>query len=493
MFLGSSFGLLVALALVSSVDADRPTTSRRLRQPPAMAPSPQKPKDRQQTAAQKTGDAWTQPRSLQDSLDTLRWVKPKQAHMAEIHRPRPSFLQASIKAAPIEVVVPSVAETSGFVRLVAAQAPAPAEAPNQAEVLDDEPLDLEDLLGDDGEDERLNLPDDEFVLPDDLGDGEQPAEEPGLDQVDPEIDPMVPDMDAEPEPAMDTDLPDIEDGGPPAELPTPGNGTTIPDVVPTPLDDPGSSIELEPLSDEIASMFNGRNCPEEELIFHRAWDELRRRPISSISLDITPSIAPTTPALNIQDPQDPESVRADRMAAAPSRVWRDRLGRVLAEGRMLNFTDAIVRVETASGIEDLSWYALNNEDLCFVSSWWELPSEFSIATNQYVPRDWTLTTFTWTASALSHKPLYFDEVQLERYGHSAGPIKQPILSGVHFFGNIFFLPYKMGLNPPTECQYALGYYRPGSCAPWLLPAVPLSARGARWQLAAVIGALAIFP
>ena len=87
----------------------------------------------------------------------------------------------------------------------------------------------------------------------------------------------------------------------------------------------------------------------------------------------------------------------------------------------------------------------------------------------------------------------FDEVQLERYGHSAGPIKQPILSGVHFFGNIFFLPYKMGLNPPTECQYALGYYRPGSCAPWLLPAVPLSARGARWQLAAVIGALAIFP
>ena len=99
---------------------------------------------------------------------------------------------------------------------------------------------------------------------------------------------------------------------------------------------------------------------------------------------------------------------------------------------------------------------------------------------------------TWTASALCHKPLYFEEVQVERYGHTAG-IVQPFISGAHFFVNIAFLPYNMGINPPNECQYALGYYRPGNCAPWLMPPVPLSIRGAAVQAGAVAGVIAIIP
>ena len=73
---------------------------------------------------------------------------------------------------------------------------------------------------------------------------------------------------------------------------------------------------------------------------------------------------------------------------------------------------------------------------------------------------------TWKASNLCHKPLYFEEVNLERYGHTAGPVLQPLVSSAHFFGNIIVLPYKMGVHGPTECQYSLGYYRPGNCAPW---------------------------
>ena len=70
---------------------------------------------------------------------------------------------------------------------------------------------------------------------------------------------------------------------------------------------------------------------------------------------------------------------------------------------------------------------------------------------------------------------------------------QPVLSGAHFFTSIAFLPYKMGINPPHECQYALGYYRPGNCAPWLVPPVPLSLRGAAVQAGAVAGVSAIIP
>ena len=53
---------------------------------------------------------------------------------------------------------------------------------------------------------------------------------------------------------------------------------------------------------------------------------------------------------------------------------------------------------------------------------------------------------------------------------------QPVISGAHFFVTVPVLPYKMGLYPPEECIYTLGYYRPGSCAPYLLDPIPLSIR-----------------
>lgn len=94
----------------------------------------------------------------------------------------------------------------------------------------------------------------------------------------------------------------------------------------------------------------------------------------------------------------------------------------------------------------------------------------------YTPRSWSPTNFHWTASALCHKPVYFEDLQLERYGHTCGPWYQPIVSGGHFFLSVPVLPYAMGLFPPNECIYTLGYYRPGSCAPQMLDALPMSIR-----------------
>src|SRR5262249_5534538 len=48
-------------------------------------------------------------------------------------------------------------------------------------------------------------------------------------------------------------------------------------------------------------------------------------------------------------------------------------------------------------------------------------------------RHWSRTIFAWKAPATCHKPLYFEDVQLERYGHSWNPVLQPFMSAGHFF------------------------------------------------------------
>ncbi|MGC3971988.1 MAG: hypothetical protein QM775_32995 [Pirellulales bacterium] len=108
-------------------------------------------------------------------------------------------------------------------------------------------------------------------------------------------------------------------------------------------------------------------------------------------------------------------------------------------------------------------------------------------------RAWAMTQYHWKASGMCHKPLYFEEVGLERYGHSTGPFSQPLVSGAHFFGSVLVLPYKMGIDPPTECKYALGYYRPGSCAPYIIPGVPITGRAIANQAALVSGLIWLWP
>lgn len=121
------------------------------------------------------------------------------------------------------------------------------------------------------------------------------------------------------------------------------------------------------------------------------------------------------------------------------------------------------------------------------------PRSCDLVGGDFVPRQWAPTTFMWQASGLCHKPAYFEDVHLERYGHSWGPYVQPLMSGAHFFLNVPILPYKMGLYPPNECIYTLGYYRPGSCAPYMLDPLPLSIRAALAQGGAVVGMAYLLP
>jgi hypothetical protein len=123
----------------------------------------------------------------------------------------------------------------------------------------------------------------------------------------------------------------------------------------------------------------------------------------------------------------------------------------------------------------------------------ELPQECPLGEEQFRPRMWQPITFTWKASGLCHKPLYFEETQLERYGHTTKFGLQPVVSAAHFFLTVPILPYEMGLYPPNECIYSLGYYRPGSCAPYILDPLPISIRAALFQAAAITTGIVVIP
>jgi len=123
----------------------------------------------------------------------------------------------------------------------------------------------------------------------------------------------------------------------------------------------------------------------------------------------------------------------------------------------------------------------------------DYPCECRLEGETFAPRRFAATTFTWTAAANCHKPLYFEDWQLERYGHSHGALADPFVSAAHFFVTLPVLPYKMGVELPWECVYPLGHYRPGSCAPRTVPAPAVSGRGLAVQAATVTGLVFLFP
>jgi hypothetical protein len=81
-------------------------------------------------------------------------------------------------------------------------------------------------------------------------------------------------------------------------------------------------------------------------------------------------------------------------------------------------------------------------------------------------RCWSGFNYHWDATCLCHRPLYFEEINLERYGYGCGWCLQPAASAAHFFGTVPALPYLAAVDCPHECIYTLGHYRPGSCPPW---------------------------
>lgn len=108
-------------------------------------------------------------------------------------------------------------------------------------------------------------------------------------------------------------------------------------------------------------------------------------------------------------------------------------------------------------------------------------------------RGWVNSLYQWQAPVLCHQRLYFEEVNLERYGYRAfGPL-QPALSGAHFFGSMLALPYNLTSANPCECVYTLSHYRPGSEVPRQIHWPRRSATGAIYEFDTIAGLILLIP
>lgn len=124
----------------------------------------------------------------------------------------------------------------------------------------------------------------------------------------------------------------------------------------------------------------------------------------------------------------------------------------------------------------------------------EIPAQSSIVESPNgFARNWAQSTYTWESPGLFHRPLYFEDVNAERYGNSVCPALQPIASGARFFATVPILPYKMSLERPSEPIYVLGYYRPGDRAPNLGYRPPLRVGPGIVEAGVVAGAILLFP
>ena len=73
-------------------------------------------------------------------------------------------------------------------------------------------------------------------------------------------------------------------------------------------------------------------------------------------------------------------------------------------------------------------------------------------------REPIVCSFTpWT---ICYRPLYFEDIELERYGRTFGVV-QPAVSAAHFFCSLPIMPYKLTARPPRSCECSNGFSRLG--------------------------------
>jgi hypothetical protein len=204
-------------------------------------------------------------------------------------------------------------------------------------------------------------------------------------------------------------------------------------------------------------------------------ETLLRTPITSIALDLSPGL----PTLGDQP-------------MLPSGDWTDHAGNLIGQGTMVELSRGYLIIDGHNGRQKISVARLSDNSIALIAAAWRIPSECVLTSSTFQGRCWTPQTVSWHASSLCHKPLYFEDVQLERYGHSAGPYLGPLRSTAHFFVGVITWPYQTAIHPANECVYSLGYYRPGDCAPWLVDPIPISLQGAAREAGLITGGFFLF-
>ena len=121
------------------------------------------------------------------------------------------------------------------------------------------------------------------------------------------------------------------------------------------------------------------------------------------------------------------------------------------------------------------------------------PEEIELSKEQYAGRAAPETMVNWEASNLYHNPLYFQDAPLERYGHTHCCLVQPFASVGKFSLQLLGLPYQATIDPGCKHMYALGWYRPGECAPKKCYQIPWNWDAAMVEAGAATGMVFFLP
>lgn len=109
------------------------------------------------------------------------------------------------------------------------------------------------------------------------------------------------------------------------------------------------------------------------------------------------------------------------------------------------------------------------------------------------PRVWHNRTPEAAAYQFYSRPLWYEDANLERCGHTVGCL-QPVVSGTYFFANTALLPYRFAAEPQCSVVPQKGFCPPGCryshCDNYLPPWSPA---GAISQAAAVTGLVFLIP
>ena len=100
--------------------------------------------------------------------------------------------------------------------------------------------------------------------------------------------------------------------------------------------------------------------------------------------------------------------------------------------------------------------------------------------------------FLWEAPATCHRPLYFEDVNMERHGYSFG-LAQPLVSAGHFACSTVILPYRMVAEPRREPVYTLGHVRPGTPTPFQIHWPPPCTAAGLAEAALIVGLICLIP
>lgn len=215
------------------------------------------------------------------------------------------------------------------------------------------------------------------------------------------------------------------------------------------------------------------------------FDEL---PTTSAPAETTaiPTSPPTTIPIPIASaayyPQQPEPLpqpMLNQPAVAPKLASVPQVGCGVPNEKLLG--QLTIHIETPQGVLPTDHAAACWQQLNAASG----PLAFA--------RLWPQQCYTWDATCLAHRPLYFEEVNLERYGYGCCDCLQSAASAAHFFATVPALPYCMAADCPGECQYTLGHYRPGSCPPWRCHWPPYSTLGGLSQAGVLTGFIFLIP